>query len=194
MQLNLQDPARCKDNLHTISRKTSNVAEIMFRWAQTILVPADRQYTQVRSELAEYAPWFDGCIGAIDDTHIPVEICMAASPMWEPGRRVHVMTWRFYKIVKRIKGSCIHPQLRNIIEKRFGHLKERWHILEGVPFFKREKQARMIISCCAMDNYLWLCKYGDGATYDPSEWVLMNTTTNTSTLRELVSAAVWPAR
>ncbi|TVU35423.1 hypothetical protein EJB05_10371, partial [Eragrostis curvula] len=62
---------------------------------------------------------------------------------------------------------------------------QRWHILEGVPFFKREKQARMIISCCAMDNYLWLCKYGDGATYDPSEWVLMNTTTNTSTLREL---------
>ena len=26
------------------------------------------------SELAEYAPWFDGCIGAIDGTHIPVEV------------------------------------------------------------------------------------------------------------------------
>ncbi|TVU12270.1 hypothetical protein EJB05_45905, partial [Eragrostis curvula] len=68
------------------------------------------------------------------------------------------------------------------------------HNCLGVPFFKREKQARMIISCFAMDNYLWLRKYRDGATYDPSEWVLMNTTTNTSTLRELVSAAVWPAR
>ncbi|TVU14089.1 hypothetical protein EJB05_37535 [Eragrostis curvula] len=68
----------CRDrferSLDTISRKTSKVAEIMFRWAQTILVPADRQYTQVSSELAEYAPWFDGCIGAIDGTHIPVEV------------------------------------------------------------------------------------------------------------------------
>ena len=30
-----------------------------------------------------------------------------------------------------------------------------------------------------MENYLWLRQYGDGSTYDPSEWVAMNTTTNT---------------
>ena len=68
----------CKDrferSLDTISWKTSKMAEIMFRWAQTILVPADRHYTQVSSELAEHAPWFDGCIGAIDGTHILVEV------------------------------------------------------------------------------------------------------------------------
>ena len=91
------------------------------------------------------------------------------------------------------KFNYIHSKLRNIIERRFGHLKERWHILEGVPFFRREKQAWIIISCFAMENYLWLRQYGDGSTYDPSEWVAMNTTTNTSELRELVSAAVWPA-
>ena len=91
------------------------------------------------------------------------------------------------------KFNYIHSKLRNIIERRFGHLKERWHILEGVPFFRREKQAWIIISCFAMENYLWLRQYGDGSTYDPSEWVAMNTATNTSELRELVSAAVWPA-
>ena len=108
----------------------------MFRWAPTVLVPADRHYTQVSSELADYAPWFDRCIGAIDGTHIPVEVNQEAKVdfinrarevsinvsaivdmhgrftyMWEPGRRVHVMTWRFYKIVKRTKGSRIHPQV-----------------------------------------------------------------------------------
>jgi hypothetical protein len=91
----------------------------MFRWAQTVLVSAHRHYAQVNSELTAYAPWFDGCIGAIDGTHIKVEVnqeakadfinskgdtsinvctiveCMAASPMSVPGRRVHVMTWRF---------------------------------------------------------------------------------------------------
>ena len=35
---------------------------------------------------------------------------MADSPMWEPGRRVHVITWRFYKIVRQIKGSRIRPK------------------------------------------------------------------------------------
>jgi len=91
------------------------------------------------------------------------------------------------------KFNYIHSKLRNIIERRFGHLKERWHILEGVPFFRKEKQAWVIISCFALNNYLWLRKCGDGSTYDPSEWVAMNTTTNTSVLRELVSLAVWPA-
>ena len=44
-----------------------------------------------------------------------------------------------------------------------------------------------------MENYLWLRQYVDGSTYNPSEWVAMNTTTDTPELRELVSAAVWPA-
>ena len=55
---------------------------------------------------------------------------------------------------RREKFNYIHSKLRNIIERRFGVLKERWHVLEGVPFFKREKQAWIIISCFAMDNYL----------------------------------------
>jgi len=32
----------------------------------------------VSSELVEYAPWFDGCIGTIDGTHIPVEVSQEA--------------------------------------------------------------------------------------------------------------------
>ncbi|XP_039782143.1 putative nuclease HARBI1 isoform X1 [Panicum virgatum] len=261
----------CRDrferSLDTISRKTSKLAEIMFRWAQTVLVPADRHYTQVSSELAEYAPWFDGCIGAIDGTHIPVEVnqearvdfinrdgevsinvcaivdmhgrftyvgagkagachdmavlqdCQADQrfPHPPPGRyyladsgymeqqgymtpfrdtryhRSHFRGVDVRTLDRHEKFNYIHSKLRNIIERRFGHLKERWHILEGVPFFRREKQAWIIISCFAMENYLWLRQYGDGSTYDPSEWVAMNTATNTSELRELVSAAVWPA-
>lgn len=53
------------------------------------------------------------------------------------------------------KFNKIHSELRNIIERRFGVLKERWHILDKVPFFRREKQAQIIVSCFAMDNYLW---------------------------------------
>ena len=90
----------------------------MYRWAKTVLVPTDRKYARVSQKLAAYAPWFDGCIGAIDGTHIKVEvnyeakadffnrkgetainvcaswIWMVVSHTWGPGRRGHVMTWR----------------------------------------------------------------------------------------------------
>ncbi|XP_066333834.1 uncharacterized protein [Miscanthus floridulus] len=46
----------------------------MYRWAQTILVPVDRNYPRVSQKLGEYAPWFDGCICAIDGAHIKVEV------------------------------------------------------------------------------------------------------------------------
>ena len=76
------------------------------------------------------------------------------------------------------KFNYIHSRLRNVIERRFGGLKERWHILERVPFFLRKKQAMIIISCFAMDNYLWLRKYGHNApSYDLSEWVILNSGT-----------------
>lgn len=90
------------------------------------------------------------------------------------------------------KFNYIHSKLHNVVERRFGVMKECWKIWKGVPFFRREKQARIIIDCFALDNYLWLLEHGDGATYDVSDWVFMNTNTSTTSLKELVSAAVWP--
>ena len=90
------------------------------------------------------------------------------------------------------KFNYIHARLRNVIERRFGGLKERWHILERVPYFARKKQAMIIISCFAMDNYLWLRKYGHNAlSYELSEWVVLNSGTQTTAVRELISAVVW---
>ena len=116
------------------------------------------------------------------------------TPFWDTRyHKTHFRAIDIRTLDRQEKFNYIHSKLRNVIERRFGQLKERWHILQGVPFFRREKQAWVIISCFAMDNYLWLRKYGDGSTYAPSEWVVMNTTTSTSALRELVSAAVWTA-
>ncbi|CAD6334595.1 unnamed protein product [Miscanthus lutarioriparius] len=65
---------RFERSLDTVSRKLTAVAEVMYRWAKTVLVPADRKYARVSQKLATYAPWFDGCICAIDGTHIKVEV------------------------------------------------------------------------------------------------------------------------
>ena len=59
-------------------------------------------------------------------------------------RRVDVRT-----LDRHEKFNYIHSKLCNIIERRFGHLKERWHILEGVPFFRSGK--------ASMDYHIMLC-------------------------------------
>ena len=90
------------------------------------------------------------------------------------------------------KFNYIHSRLCNVIEWRFGGLKEWWHILQRVPYFMRKKQAMIIISCFAMDNYLWLRKYGPNApSYELPEWVDLNRGTQTTAVRELISTIVW---
>ncbi|WVZ86855.1 hypothetical protein U9M48_033576 [Paspalum notatum var. saurae] len=58
---------RFERSLDSICRKMGNVANVM-------LAPKDPNYTQVHPRLLRYAPYFDGCIGALDGTHIPARI------------------------------------------------------------------------------------------------------------------------
>jgi hypothetical protein len=46
----------------------------MLRWANTTICPSDPEYKEAHISLQRFCPWFDGCIGAIDGTHIPVEV------------------------------------------------------------------------------------------------------------------------
>lgn len=96
------------------------------------------------------------------------------------------------EMIREEKFNWIHSKLRNVVERQFGILKERWHILEEVPLFPREKQLMIITSCFAMHNYLHSRKYGDGAeTYEPHEWVQMNANCTMKGLREYIATALW---
>ena len=61
-------------SLDTVSRKVTHVAEVICRWADSILVPTDRSYAGVHAQFLTFAPFFDGCIGALDGTHIKVSV------------------------------------------------------------------------------------------------------------------------
>jgi hypothetical protein len=73
------------------------------------------------------------------------------------------------------KFNYIHAGLHNIIERKFGVLKERWHILEKVPYFRRDKQAT------------------HPPTYPMSEWVEANRKTDIVVVRDWISAVMWGA-
>ena len=44
----------------------------MMSFADIVIRPQDPTYSTVHASLRPYSPFFDGCIGAIDGTHIPV--------------------------------------------------------------------------------------------------------------------------
>ena len=47
-----------------------------------------------------------------------------------------------------------HSSLRNVVERAFGVLKGKWRILKGVPRYERDKQAKIVVACFALHNYV----------------------------------------
>ena len=90
------------------------------------------------------------------------------------------------------KFNLTYSRLRNVIERTFGVLKGRWHILDGVPYYHREKQKMIIMSCFALYNYLFIREHGFGSpTYPPSAWVQLNASNTMIAMREYMSVALW---
>jgi hypothetical protein len=50
-----------------------------------------------------------------------------------------------------------HSSLRNVVERAFGVLKGKWRILKGVPRYERDKQAKIVVACFALHNYVLHC-------------------------------------
>ena len=58
----------------SVSKKFGEVLEALFSFAHTVIWPKDENYSIVHHKLSKYSPYFDGCIGALDGTHIPIEV------------------------------------------------------------------------------------------------------------------------
>ena len=63
---------RLRRALGTVSQKFGEVLRAMVSFADTVIMPKDPTYSTVHPALRTYSPLFDGCIGAIDGTHVPV--------------------------------------------------------------------------------------------------------------------------
>jgi hypothetical protein len=47
-----------------------------------------------------------------------------------------------------------HSSLRNVIERAFRVLKEKWRILKGIPSFSTRTQKHIILACLALHNFI----------------------------------------
>ncbi|TVU15855.1 hypothetical protein EJB05_39396 [Eragrostis curvula] len=50
----------------------AHVAEVMFQFGKKVICPKDPTYSTVSPKVAKWTPFFDGCIGALDGTHIEI--------------------------------------------------------------------------------------------------------------------------
>ncbi|CAN6180622.1 unnamed protein product [Urochloa humidicola] len=60
--------------LGTVSKRFGEVLDSVASFTRTVIRPKDPYYRTLPDRLAEYSPLFDGCIGAIDGTHIKVRV------------------------------------------------------------------------------------------------------------------------
>ncbi|KAI5009115.1 hypothetical protein ZWY2020_010163 [Hordeum vulgare] len=70
------------------------------------------------------------------------------------GQKYHVPEFRqgLPPNGKKETFNFAHSSLRNVIERSFGVLKMKWRILQNMPSYSPEKQARIIIACMALHN------------------------------------------
>ena len=50
--------------------------------------------------------------------------------------------------------NFLHSSLRNVIERAFGVLKQKWRILKGMPSFSTRTQKHIILACLALHNFI----------------------------------------
>jgi hypothetical protein len=57
--------------------------------------------------------------------------------------------------------NFLHLSLCNIIERLFGVLKQKWHILKLIPSFPPKRQKHIVIACMALHNFIHCIKLRD---------------------------------
>lgn len=56
-----------------------------------------------------------------------------------------------------------HSRLRNVVERCFGLLKQRFPILHyGMPRYKLKHQVQIVLACCALHNYIRMSDDDEG--------------------------------
>jgi hypothetical protein len=50
--------------------------------------------------------------------------------------------------------NFLHSSLRNVIERAFGVLKQKWRILKAMPSFSARRQAQIIMACFVLHNFI----------------------------------------
>ncbi|XP_031261586.1 putative nuclease HARBI1 [Pistacia vera] len=95
-----------------------------------------------------------------------------------------------------------HALLRNVVERTFGVLKKRFRILDGMNNYLMEKQAKIVMACCVIHNFirfdmnnLIFQKFNADGVYEEGNGTCSNqptqrNTDNIGTMRDSITTAI----
>nr|XP_043616517.1 protein ALP1-like isoform X1 [Erigeron canadensis] len=70
------------------------------------------------------------------------------------GQWYHINDWSNPPTTAKELYNKRHSSARNVIERAFGMIKNRWKILHDICFHPVESMPRIIIACCLMHNFI----------------------------------------
>ncbi|KAH0746619.1 hypothetical protein KY285_008276 [Solanum tuberosum] len=138
----------------------------------------------LEDEVEDRWKWFEGCLGALDGTYIPIRVPIQHKPRyrtrkgeittnvlgvcdrnlnftyvlpgWE-GSATNGRDWRGDNPSPRCKEKLFnmrHARARNVIERAFGLMKGRWGILRSSSWYSVKVHNRIISACCLIHNFI----------------------------------------
>ncbi|RWR96010.1 putative nuclease HARBI1 [Cinnamomum micranthum f. kanehirae] len=81
-----------------------------------------------------------------------------------PYNRLQVPTGKFYLVdggYANTRGFVAPYRARNVVERTFAVLKQRFPILKTAPRYPLNTQAKIVVACCVMHNYIKQWNYND---------------------------------
>ncbi|KAL5548297.1 hypothetical protein UlMin_003528 [Ulmus minor] len=180
-----------KHSGETVSRYIDTISSHLVQLASRFIVPPD--FDDVSTVIAEnrrFFPYFQGCVGAIDGTHIPcvVDADVAAAYRNRKGGEGSCHDARVLNVAtsnpafmflhapedgdrRKEMFNYRHAFLRNVIERTFGVWKNRFRILRGIPRYPLEKQRDIVIACAVLHNFIKLFS-SEETTFNPEDDVV----------------------
>ncbi|XP_025877483.1 uncharacterized protein [Oryza sativa Japonica Group] len=165
-------------SLWTVHTKFHEVLKCLRKLAKDNITPRDPTFSMEHGRLREdrFWPYFKDAIGAIDGSAHDSRILSHAlanfpsfpmPPTGYPNRigylapfkgtTYHIPEFRHRSGPPQGKYEVfnfLHSSLRNVIERSFGVLKQKWRILKGIPSFSHTTQKHIIMACLALHNFV----------------------------------------
>ncbi|XP_043694327.1 uncharacterized protein LOC122645037 [Telopea speciosissima] len=160
----------------TIGRHFNTVLEAFLKLGEVNIRPPpfDKIAPEIENDPKKY-PFFKDCIGAIDETHIDARVPLHKQHRTSckyyvvdsgypstigfltpfKGQRYHLRDFksRRAQTAKELFNQR-HSSVRNVIERSFASLKQRFPTLSKMPRFPLSTQSRIVIACYALHNFI----------------------------------------
>ncbi|RWR86423.1 putative nuclease HARBI1 [Cinnamomum micranthum f. kanehirae] len=170
---------RLQHSGETISRYFNQTLDAVLKLSKYYLKPSNEDIPPEIANNPIFYPYFKDCVGAIDGTHIPAWVRLEDQVRYRNrkgkyylvdvgyantrgflapfrGVRSHRKEWSTTHAPRTGLElfNLRHSKLRNIVERTFAALKQRFALLQIASRYPIKTQAKIVVACCVLHNFI----------------------------------------